>query len=75
VEPLKKKINVPFTISQNQSYYFCEETKPFMGYSLVNGKQSLDYLDNNILIPVWNDYMYHNKIRRLKNKEKNLKFT
>jgi hypothetical protein len=73
VEPPKKKLNVPFTISQNQSYYFREETKPFTGYSLVVGKQSLDYLDYNILIPFWNDYLYHNKIRRLKIK-KNLKF-
>jgi hypothetical protein len=44
-----------------------------MWYSLVDGKQSLDYLDNNILIPIWNDYMYYNEIGRLKIK-KNLKF-
>jgi hypothetical protein len=73
VEPPKKKLNVPFPISQNQSCYFRQEKKPFLWNSLVNGKQSLDYLDNNILIPVWNDYMYHNKIGRLKIK-KNLKF-
>jgi hypothetical protein len=73
VDPPKKKLNIPFTISPNQGYYFCQETKPFTGFSLVNGKQSLDYLDNNILIPVWNDYMYHNEIGRLKIK-KNLKF-
>jgi hypothetical protein len=63
VEPPNKKLNVPFTISQDQSYYFRQETKPLTGYSLVVGKQSLDYLDYNILIPVWNDYMYHNEIK------------
>jgi hypothetical protein len=73
VEPPKKKLNVPFTITQNQGYYFHEEMKPFTGFSPVDGKQSLDYLDNNILIPVWNDYMYHNEIGRLQIK-KNLKF-
>jgi hypothetical protein len=44
-----------------------------MYYSFVNSKQSLDYLDNNILIPIWNEYMYYNQIRR-HHIEKNLKF-
>jgi hypothetical protein len=73
VKPPKKKLNIPFTISPNQGYYFRQETKPFMWYSLVDGKQSLDCLDSNILIPVWNDYMYYDEIGRLKIK-KNLEF-
>jgi hypothetical protein len=47
--------------------------KSFKWYSLVNSKKSLDYLDNNILILVWSDYMYCYEIGRLQIK-KNLKF-
>jgi hypothetical protein len=44
VKPPKKKQNVPFTMSP----------QPFTSYSFADGKQYLDYLDNNILVPICN---------------------
>ena len=73
VKPPKKKLNVPFTVSQNQGYYFRTENTPSTWISLVEGKQSIDYLDNNNLSPIWNEHMYYNEIGRLK-LEKKLKF-
>jgi hypothetical protein len=72
-KPPKKKLNVPFTISQVQSYYWIVKQEYSTQYSLVEGKQSLDYLDNNSLIPVWNNHMFYNEIGRL-NIKNNLKF-
>jgi hypothetical protein len=42
-------------------------------FGLVDGKQSIEFLDNNILVPWWNGHMYHNKVDRLKIR-KNFKF-
>jgi hypothetical protein len=73
VKSPKKKLNVPFTVSQNQSYYFWVQWIPSTCFGLVDGKQSIALLDNNSLIPWWNGHMYHNKVDRLKIR-KNLKF-
>jgi hypothetical protein len=51
VKPPKKKLNVPFTVSQNQSYYFRVQWIPSTRFGFVDGKQSIDFLDNNTLVP------------------------
>jgi hypothetical protein len=73
VKPLKKKLNVPFTVSQYQSYYFRVQWISSTCFRLMDGKQSSEFLDNNILIPWWNGHMYHNEVDWLKIR-KNLKF-
>jgi hypothetical protein len=62
VEPPKKKLNVPFTVSQNQSYYFWVQWIPSTCFGLVDSKQTIEFLDNNFLIMRWNGHMYHNKV-------------
>jgi hypothetical protein len=52
--------------AQIKVFISVKETKPFTYYLFVDGKKYLDFHDNSILIPIWNEYMYYNKIRRRK---------
>jgi hypothetical protein len=61
VKTLKKKLNFPFTVNQNQSYYFWLQWIPSTRFILVDGKQSIEFLDNSTLIPWWNGHMSHEK--------------
>jgi hypothetical protein len=62
VKAPKKKLNIPFTVIQNQSCYFRVQWIPSTRFGLVDSKQSIEFLDNNILIPWWNGHMYHNEV-------------
>jgi hypothetical protein len=70
----KKKSNVPFPVSQNQSYYLRVQWIPSTHFGFVDGKQLIEFLDNHILVLWWNEHMYHNKVDQLKIR-KNFKFT
>jgi hypothetical protein len=55
----KKKLNVPFHYKPKSRLLVTVNKVNILRYSFIDGKQPLDYLDNNILIPIWNERMYY----------------